>query len=359
MNDLLRPQQIIDSPFINGEINSSKGKRSGYNIFMMHCRHQFQNYSYEERKNLLILHHLHDIEQYERHEEHPRRHLEPAHGYTMIQKIAVTMWKYRLPPDIKQAWKDRAIRVNAHPPYGQHATIPNIVNNQQAILNSINYSFKDFVSYMRPLIRDDRRNGNPRTQMKANYSRKFGNEKVLMGKQIFCSFFLNHLLFLTFFGDWHNPSFLKFELIESTKSTKLIHIGAATRLREMVCVNRLSAFYFEGWNASQEYTQSYFIAGKAVLMNGVTHGEVVGYVIEESNEKLKIKIDSSIIEIVELSRPIYNCKEGNFLYTNLPTDLYKWIEYNPIRMKIYRRGWVQFSINRILINKDDDIIINI
>ena len=127
----------------------------------------------------------------------------------------------------------------------------------------------------------------------------------------------------------------------------------------MVCVNRLSAFYFEGWNASQEYTQSYFIAGKAVLMNGVTHGEVVGYVIEESNEKLKIKIDSSIIEIVELSRPIYNCKEGNFLYTNLPTDLYKWIEYNPIRMKLYKRGWVQFSINRILMNKDDDIIINI
>ena len=94
-------------------------------------------------------------------------------------------------------------------------------------------------------------------------------------------------------------------------------------------------------------------------MNGLTHGKVVGYVIEESNDKMKIKIDNSTNDIVELSRPFYNCKEGNFLYTNLPTDTYKWIQYNPIRIKIFRRGWVQFSINRILMNKDDDIIINI
>ena len=103
----------------------------------------------------------------------------------------------------------------------------------------------------------------------------------------------------------------------------------------------------------------YFIAGKAILRNSVTNGEVVGYVVEEDNQQMKIKIDNELNDIIELARPVYNREEGKHLYSNLDTDLYKWIEYHPIRFKIFKRGMVQFTINRIHINKDENIIINI
>ena len=190
MNNLLSPQQIIELPYIDGEINTyNKGRRSGHNIYMMHSHQQFKTYNYQQRKNLLIHHNIYNINEYEQHEASPRRHKEPKCTYKIISKVANSMWKFRLQPEIKQAWKDRAIRLNALPPFGQHAVIPNIINNHQAILNSINFSFKDFVSYIHPLIRKDPRNRNPKTNTKPNYKRMFGNERVLMYKQIFCSFF--------------------------------------------------------------------------------------------------------------------------------------------------------------------------
>ena len=52
----------------------------------------------------------------------------------------------------------------------------------------------------------------------------------------------------------------------------------------MTNVNRMSAFSVDGSNLNV----CYFIAGKAILRNGVTNGEVVGYIVEEDNQKMKI-----------------------------------------------------------------------
>ena len=123
----------------------------------------------------------------------------------------------------------------------------------------------------------------------------------------------------------------------------------------MSTVNRMSAFSVDESNLNV----CYFIAGKAILRNGVTNGEVVGYVVEEDNQKMKIQIDNEMNETIEMARPVYNNEEGIHVYSNSATDLYKWIEYHPIRFKIFKRGMIQFTINRIHINKDENIIINI
>jgi len=129
----------------------------------------------------------------------------------------------------------------------------------------------------------------------------------------------------------------------------------------MTNCNGLTPFCVNGMNVSQKYNECYFIAGKAILTNGVTCAEVVGYVVEESVETVTVKIDSNETNenLVVLLRPKYVKEEGKFEYWNMATDLYKWVEYHPIRMKIRKRGMIYFTINRIHINKDEDVIVKI
>jgi hypothetical protein len=170
------PEDVDNLPFINAETKTSKCNRTGNNIFMMHCHIQFNTYSYQQRKNLLIQHRIYDIQEYSRHEQHPRRVREPDYNYKVVNKIANIIWKNVLPPATKQAWKNRAIQLNALPPLGKYTTIPNIINNQAAIINILNYSFSNFKNYMHPLLKRNPCKHN--TKMASNYSRMFGKERV-------------------------------------------------------------------------------------------------------------------------------------------------------------------------------------
>jgi hypothetical protein len=95
--------------------------------------------------------------------------------------------------------------------------------------------------------------------------------------------------------------------------------------------------------------------------NGITNAEVTGYILNESVNELEVKIDSvdAITDIIKLPRPKYDSVLGTFEYSNLLFDDYKWISYNPIRLKIRRSGQIFFTINRIVCNKNDNSIVNI
>jgi hypothetical protein len=353
------PDDVINLPHIREETNTTKRNRSGNHVYMIHCRLQCKAFNYNQRKHLLLQHNIYTIEEYEKHEEHPRRYREPAFNGLIIYQVASIIWKDSLSPAMKQAWKGRADILNALPPYGQHTQIPIVINNHAAILNSLNYSFHNFVTYMHPLLKRDPRLHNDK--MKPHYFRMFGKERVVMNKQMFCSFFLNHLLHLTFFGEWCNHSFLPFEVVGKTRNEKLVHIGSGLRLMEMTTINKVSPFQVDTFNRSQKYTENRFVAGKVILYNGITNAEVTGYVLNESVNEVEVKIDSVTAnnDIIKLPRPKYNSVVGTFEYSNLIFDDYKWVSYSPIRLKIRRKGQIYFTINRIVCNKNDNSIVNI
>ena len=285
MNDETH-HQVINLPFIDDETLTTIRTRSGFHIFMMWCHHQFKQFSYQQRKEKLLHHHIHNIEDYEQHEASPRRHREPRYDYSVINKVGREIWNHSLSPLQKQAWKVRAAQLNALPPHGQVTTMPVIINNQSAIIHSINYSFHHFTKiYMHSLLKEDPRSHNEKR--KPNYTRSFGNERVIMVSQIFCSYFLNHLLTLIFFGEWINHSFLPYEVIHTTKKTRLVHIGCKDRLKKMFEINGLSSF------ERVHKKQRMFVAGKAILKNGATSAEVVGYVVNEDVSTVSIRIDSN------------------------------------------------------------------
>jgi hypothetical protein len=126
------------------------------------------------------------------------------------------------------------------------------------------------------------------------------------------------------------------------RNTKLIHIGSAQRLIEMTEVNSLSPFQVTSYNKSQKYNKK-IIAGNAIVINSISGREVVGYVVDECINDIHIKIDSETDDIIVLKRP----------------ESYNWDEYHPIRMKIMKSGKINFTINRIHINKDTSLIIKV
>ena len=129
----------------------------------------------------------------------------------------------------------------------------------------------------------------------------------------------------------------------------------------MTEVNKMSPFQVDTFNRSQKYTENRFVAGKVHLYNWITNAEVTGYVLNESVNELEVKIDSVVAnnDTIKLPRPKYNSVKGTFEYSNLLFDDYKWISYNPIRLKIRRKGQIFFTINRIVCNKNDNSIVNI
>ena len=110
----------------------------------------------------------------------------------------------------------------------------------------------------------------------------------------------------------------------------------------MTEVNSLSPFQVTSYNKSQKYNKK-IIAGNAIVINSISGREVVGYVVDEYTNDIHIKIDSETDDIIVLKRP----------------ESYNWDEYHPIRMKIMKSGKINFTINRIHINKDTSLIIKV
>ena len=97
-----------------------------------------------------------------------------------------------------------------------------------------------------------------------------------------------------------------------------------------------------------------------MLIEKLSGGEVVGYIVDECIDYINIKIDNQMNERIRMKRPIFNSEDGKFEFENPPNDLYHWVEYHPIRFKLMKSGKVNFSIyNRMHINVDEDVIVKI
>jgi hypothetical protein len=97
-----------------------------------------------------------------------------------------------------------------------------------------------------------------------------------------------------------------------------------------------------------------------MLVDKVSGGEVVGYVIDECNNFLNIKIDNRSNDVIRMKRPIFNCEEGRFAFAeNENENSYNWVEYHPIRLKLMKSDRMHFTINRMHINVDEDVIVKI
>ena len=162
---------------------------------------------------------------------------------------------------------------------------------------------------------------------------------------LYCSIVLNHFVQLTFSGSWSHPSLLPFELITTTSKTKLIHISSVKRLVEMTTVSN---------KTSNDCVWT--MGGRVIMRNILSGQEVLGYVKGENEIKMKIKLMNTANDEIVVNRPRFIIASGEWIYPQNEEGSYLMIKYDPIRIKITKTGRMIFTMTRILLDKDGNMM---
>ena len=184
----------------------------------------------------------------------------------------------------------------------------------------------------------------------------FGRERFKLGTQLFCSFFLNYLLKLTFFGC--NCSKLSpHEVVYRTKKSVVVYIASYDRLIQLFTVNGVCAFEYikDGENDGEKHR--YTCGGKVVVREKIGRmRECVGYVINERRNEIVIRLENG--EVVIMVRPDIN-EVGIWSYHNQHNDdcEYRIVEYWPIRLKLLNSGYTHMTLNKFVLSADKDHLI--
>jgi hypothetical protein len=151
----------------------------------------------------------------------------------------------------QQAWKDRAAVVNRLPILGAFTSIPVEIqrNTDELVIQSLTLEYDRLVSYIH--------NGLKVTQpfTESIKEKTFGKERFELGSQLFCSFFLNYLLKLTFFG-CNFSQLHQNEIVYRTNKAVVVHISSHQRIVELFTHNGVCVFEF----SSDEGEKNEFLA---------------------------------------------------------------------------------------------------
>lgn len=260
-----------------------------------------------------------------------------------ILKLAGRYWM-NLDDDYKDAWRQRADRVNKLPIIGSFPSLPSSVNDTE-ILKSLNMEFKNMLSMGRNAI-----SSKPRVEY-SNKTKQFGKEKVVLGSQLFRKFFITHLMQLSLFGK-NNSFFDPLEVVHRSKITIVVHIKSRERMK--MIFNKFDACVFE--IEKEEKGMIHTCAGKVNLKNKATNKEGIGYILNEaSREEVSVVMEGvecdTVIAINNLKLPLYDHEKGVYDYGDTGNDEYILIlEYNPLRLKISTSGHCQITLNKILLS---------
>jgi hypothetical protein len=259
-------------------------------------------------------------------------------------KIAADEWN-AMNSALKKAWKDRCCAVNQLLIRGVFDRVPIELRDSLNghVIQCLTFEFDRFCSSMSQALKS-------RTQIPDTVKWKsFGNERFEIGSQIFRSFYFNHLLKLTFFGDWCSFSKLApYEIVHKSKKTKVIHVSSKHRMEEIFTLNGVCPFTCH----DNKRNQLYCCGGKVSVQELSSGREGIGIVKSEDGFG-NITVLLEIGESITIQKPRYIVEDGTWDYNHSVNHLYKITQYDPIRIRIIKTGNCSLVMNRFILSVDD------
>ena len=195
-----------------------------------------------------------------------------------IFKTACSIWSSIYSTEQKDAWDQRAKRLNKRRIPGEYAALPlclynsNIYELTRAIQQSLNLEWQELRRLWKCLL----------TRSMAFKARQkhytFGKEVVKIGRQSYGCFFLSLLLRQSLFGN-NNNLFLKTEVVRKTKKKTLIHIASTRQMKDIFSQNGECASSFQCNSPSNVPLKENTCAGKVFLT--LKGKNLTGYVVDE------------------------------------------------------------------------------
>ena len=326
---------IRQHPITDKERTHHSRNRIGYHVYLSAYFTYFTSLSYEEKKEILVKYRVWNREDDAFFEEDDSVFTPIQPRASDVMKAAARKWA-ATDEDFKKAWKDRASELNERPRNdGKFENVPTVIvdtSMYQNVMQSLTLDWRNFANSMkRAMIMNSKK-----MVETSEKEFKFGNESVKLHSQCYRSFYINHLLKISIFGQPpFYPPLLPHEIVRRTKKEVIIHFYSHRRISEL--------FSFGGLNATEIYTHGvkYYCCAKANLKDGKKN--IIGYVMDEKGNELHIRIDGRD-EMVIVNRPKYNADFGEFEYT-FGNEKYIMTQLWPIRMKVHQSGRISYIIN--------------
>ena len=332
-------RKILGLDYSDKELYSRNRNKTGYNIYVSFYFSDFKGLDYETKKSVLCDAEIHDISEYDLHEEDSVVSV-PLATTIDVMRIAARKWR-EMPADTKNAWKERAELVNNLPIYGAFVSIPNhvIKIQEDVIKKSLTQDFDRFTATIKNAIRK-------KTKITESLKQKqFGKERFILGVQVFRSFLLTHLLNVTMFGT--NYCFLNdHEIVHRSKGTIIAHIASKDRMVELFTFNEVCPFEFG--NSSGLNTCS----AKISVLDTNSLQEGIGYVLEEDRVANSFTVLLECGKKFDINIPFYDSDLGSWQLTG--NDEYKMLQYWPIRIKLLiKSGYCHMTFNKYILSTDN------
>ena len=238
----------------------------------------------------------------------------------VIMQQAARRWN-SFDVNIKRAWKQRAEFLNAQPRVdGLFESLPLSIeenNLKSYVLANLTSDWRHLVKLFKSMI--TKRRSTILDRRNSTYT--FGNEKIRIGTQVLCYFYVSPLLMFAIFGN--SPlfsSFHDYEIKYDKKNLIIAHIYSHRRLLDLFTYAGLSAVSF--LHPNQKSTLKYIACGKASLKSR-DGKHIIGYIVNEMNDELEIKlhefIDNATGEdkIIKVKRPLYVRDQGKYIYEEI------------------------------------------
>jgi hypothetical protein len=339
MNSINTPQQILHLSQSEKEINHPSRKRLGYHVYLSYYFKLFATLDNDDKRGIMIENNIWEDEDDISIDSTltPRRPM-----YYEITRAAARRWN-AMDLDTKEAWKERAGRLNSRPRMdGTFENVPNAIIESSITDNVLQSLSQDWVNFVRQfkqcILLKSRHHSRVPTSEKIY---KFGNEKVVMYSQIYRIFYFNHLLKVTIFGMPLYSKLLPHEVPYQSKKQTIIHLFSHRRISELL--------NFGGLAAATQYKDGlkYLCCAKVNLKRRGKNS--IGYVIDEEGDELKIKMETG--QLVQMRKPDFDKQNGRYKYEQQENDSgnqsesFSLTQLWPLRIKINLSGQASFIMS--------------
>lgn len=246
------------------QIEGRKRRLNGYNIFLSCFFAQFEDLGEVEKRDLLCKSNIHSVNDYIASDEDSIV-TKPSTNNIDIIRLASWYWRHTS-AEIKQAWKSKAYEVNELPILGTFTSTPIVITND-AVLDMLTREHYRFISSINNMLKSKQ------SVIDSIQKKTFGKEIVVLGSQIYKSFYLNYLLKLCFFDSDYSV-FNEREIVHRYKNSMVVHIRSMSRIVNIFHKHGKSAFTFK--NNGKEFT----CAGKVIMKERLGGRQGIGYILD-------------------------------------------------------------------------------
>lgn len=329
-------QQILSLPISEKERNHDSRDRRPYHVFLSYFFVKFGSLNYDEKKDLLVNNGIwrHNVNEAAE-EDSVMTPANPAPWDVM--KLAARVWEGTA-AELKEAWDTRTQSLNDRPKDdGRFDEIPDDLYEptlEDNVMQSMTNEWRYIVSLFRHSVIMNIKKFMGDSERRC----RFGKETVVLYTQAYKSFFMSDLIKLSIFGSPLFSNLLNHEVVHRTTRQTIVFIYSHRRMTDL--------FKFGGLSATTFYKDNlkYICCAKANLQRGTRN--IIGYVMDEENNTLKVKVDGED-NLIDVARPTYDMENWRFVYSNRGANERDfWLsQLWPIRLKLIASGTTSFIIS--------------